>query len=75
MMVDYMKAFGKTVREERRKRRLTLADFHYSCRIGQKSLRKIERGTAYPRFDTLLKICQVLEVKPSVLFALIESRF
>jgi transcriptional regulator with XRE-family HTH domain len=67
MMKD-AKALGMAIREVRRKRRFTISEVHYRTRIGRQAFARIERGDVYPKLDTLLNICQVLEVKPSALF-------
>lgn len=67
---EYAKALGKVIRELRRKRRLTISDIHFQTHICHQSIRKLERGERYPYLDTVLAICQVLEVKPSILFTM-----
>jgi DNA-binding Xre family transcriptional regulator len=37
-------------------------------------LTNIEHGSIYTRLDTLLKICQVLQVKPSTLFGVVDRK-
>lgn len=69
-----MKALGAVIRELRKERGLTITDVHFGMRMQHKSIAKIERGEGYPRFDTLLKVCQVLDVKPSELLEMAERK-
>lgn len=74
MSADYLQALGSAIREVRRKRRYSIAEVHYQTRICHKSIAHIERGAVATRLDNILKICQVLEVKPGTLFAMADSR-
>ena len=72
--MDYKKSLGLAIRQIRKERKLTITDLHYETRINRQSVVKIEQGQVYLRLDTILRICQVLDVKPSVLFALADSK-
>lgn len=71
----YMKALGGAIREVRRKKRLSISELHYRIRMSHQAINKIERGGVYPRMDTILTICQALEIKPSALFEMADSKF
>ena len=68
-----MKEFGVSIRDVRKEKPLSISDLCYKVRMSHQAIAKIERGTVYPKLDILLNICQALEVKPSVLFALTRS--
>jgi len=70
---DYAKALGAAIRHIRKERKLTLTDLHYETRINRQSVTEIEQGVVFVRLDTILRICQALDVKPAVLFALADS--
>ena len=72
--MDYMQQLGVAIREARRQRRLSISEVHYRTRLSHQAITKLERGKVYPRIDTLLSICQALEVKPSSLFVTVDSR-
>jgi len=52
---------------------MTITELHYQTRIAHQAIAKIERGTVYAKLDTILNICQALEVKPSTLFIMADS--
>lgn len=43
-------------------------------RINRQAVAKIERGEVIPRVDSILSICQALEVNPSIVFAMADSK-
>lgn len=69
-----MKALGATIRQIRKERGLTINAVHYETRITHKSIANLERGVIHPRMDVIFAVCRALDVKPSTLFALAESR-
>lgn len=69
---DYMKRLGKVIREARLMKRLSINELHYRTRLAYPTLTKIEQGKTYPRVDTLLIICQVLDVRLSDLFISVD---
>jgi transcriptional regulator with XRE-family HTH domain len=71
--VNYMKALGLAIRDVRRERGLTISELHYRTRMSHQAVAKIERGDVFPKLDSILSICQALEVKPSTLFAMADS--
>lgn len=69
-----MKALGATIREIRKERRYSITYVHHETRLAHQAIAKIERGKTHPKFDTLLNICRVLDIKPSELMAIAETR-
>lgn len=69
-----MQSLGAAIYKVRKERGLTRNGFHYLTRISYPSIARIERGEVYPGLATILCICQVLEIKPSALFAMAEER-
>ena len=57
--------FGERVREERRRRLMTQDMLAATAAISQKQLSKIENNEVDPRFSTIRKIAQALDVEPS----------
>jgi transcriptional regulator with XRE-family HTH domain len=57
--------FGERVREERRRRLMTQDMLAATAGISQKQLSKIENDEVDPRFSTIRKIAQALDVEPS----------
>jgi transcriptional regulator with XRE-family HTH domain len=72
--MDYRVELGKAIREARVQRKMSIQDLHYEARISLPALTNIEHGRIYTRLDTLLKICQVLQVKPSTLFGVVDRK-
>ncbi len=58
---------GRKVRAERTKRFMTQEVLAHAAGISQKQLSKIENNEVDPRFSTILKLAEVLEVEPSEL--------
>jgi transcriptional regulator with XRE-family HTH domain len=57
--------FGERVRKERRRRLMTQDVLAATAGISQKQLSKIENDEVDPRFSTIRKIAQALDVEPS----------
>jgi transcriptional regulator with XRE-family HTH domain len=57
--------FGERIREERRRRLMTQDVLADTAGISQKQLSKIENDEVDPRFSTIRKIAQALDVEPS----------
>ena len=72
--VEYMKALGKSIRQVRKERKLTVSDLHYEVRMCRQAIMKIERGDVVPRLDSILSICQALSVKPGALFEMVDNK-
>ena len=68
------KIVGKTIQEYREKRGLSQEVVSGLADIGRTHLSAIERGERKPTLETLFKIADALDTKPSELVALIESK-
>lgn len=71
--MDYRVELGKAIREARMQRRLSIQELHYATQMAFKSIADIEQGRTYVKLDSLLKLCQALQVKPSTLFAVVDK--
>ncbi len=60
------KAIGKAVRERRKSRKILQADLADIAGISPRTLRDIEKGTANPELETLMKLCQALGMEVRV---------
>ncbi len=54
----------------RRIRKLTQSEVAYRAKISTRNYQRIESGEVIPKLDTLLDICNVLQIKLSDLFSL-----
>ena len=66
--------FGARVRFLRASRRLTQETLASALGITRQHLCRIERGSSSPSFDTLQKICDILEIEPANLFVFHNRR-
>lgn len=66
--MDIKEIFGKNVKRTRKARGLSQEKFAELLGIGTSALSKIECGKSYPTQQTIEKIIDVLNVKPSLLF-------
>ena len=67
------KVVGHTIRQFREKKKLSQELVSGFADIGRTHLSAIERGERKPTLETFFKICDALQVKPSVLMAQIEE--
>ncbi|GIL23683.1 MAG: hypothetical protein BroJett042_21960 [Bacteroidota bacterium] len=65
LIMDF-KAIGKAVRERRKSRKILQADLADIAGISPRTLRDIEKGTANPELETLMKLCQALGMEVRV---------
>jgi transcriptional regulator with XRE-family HTH domain len=72
--MDYRVELGKAIRAARMKKGYSIQDVHYQARIAYKAITDTESGRSFVKLDTLLRICQVLQVKPSSLFAVVDEK-
>ena len=68
------KIVGKTIQEYREKRGLSQEVVSGLADIGRTHLSAIERGERKPTLETFFRIADALDIKPSELVALIESK-
>lgn len=67
-------AIGKEIRVIRKEKGISLKAFESSeTTIDRHSLSRIERAEKLPSIETLFKICQVLKINVSELFARVEK--
>jgi len=64
-----LQSIGKAIRTRRKSRKIVQVDLADIAGISPRTLRDIERGTANPELETLMKICQVLgmEIKVEII--------
>ena len=62
-MMEYRQALGLAIREVRKKRGMTITDLHYMIRLTNQAIAEIEYGRVSARVDTIVTICQALEIK------------
>ena len=68
------KTVGETIRELRKKKRLSQEVLSGLAGIARTHLTMIENGTKQPNFETIWKIANALDMKPSALIAAMEER-
>lgn len=66
MSVDYKK-IGKRVTKIRKQRGLTQEKLSEKCDLSPQYISNIERSISIPSTETLLRICDVLEVTPDAI--------
>ena len=66
MSVDY-KEIGKRVTKIRKQRGLTQEKLSEKCDLSPQYISNIERSISIPSTETLLRICEVLEVTPDAI--------
>lgn len=67
------KVVGRVIRKFREKKKLSQELVSGFADIGRTHLSAIERGERKPTLETLFKLCEAMEVRPSVLIADIEK--
>ncbi len=65
---------GKVIQEFREKKNLSQEVVSGLAGIGRTHLSAIERGVRKPTLETFFKICDAMDVKPSVVIKEIENR-
>jgi len=65
---------GKVIQEYREKKKLSQEVVSGLADIGRTHLSAIERGVRKPTLETFFKIADALDIKPSELMKLIESK-
>ena len=65
---------GKVIQEFREKKNLSQEVVSGLADIGGTHLSAIERGVRKPTLETFFKICDAMDVKPSVVIKEIENR-
>lgn len=65
-----MRTFAKTLRTAREAKFKSAASFAAHLNIEEATYRKYERGDSEPSYDTLVRICEELEITPNDLIPL-----
>lgn len=65
---------GKVIQEFREKKNLSQEVVSGLADIGRTHLSAIERGVRKPTLETFFKICDAMDIKPSVVIKEIENR-
>jgi len=63
-----IKLIVQRLREEREKQRISQLDLSLKAGLSQNQVNYIENGKRTPNLNTILCLCQVLEINPAVLF-------
>ena len=66
--------FGKVLREARESTGLSQEKFAHAADMDRTTISLLERGKQSPTVETLLKMSETLEVKPSTLLGRFERR-
>jgi transcriptional regulator with XRE-family HTH domain len=66
------RAFGEAVRKARLRRKLSQEVFAERCGLHRNAVGLLERGERSPNLDTMVRIADALEMRPSKLVALFE---
>lgn len=72
MIIDNL-IIGKTIRELRKEKKLSQEVLSGLAGIARTHLTMIENGTKIPNFETICKIADALEMRPSGLVQLMEE--
>ena len=67
------KKIGTVIRQLREEKKLTQDVFSGLADLDRSHYSKIERGLRIPTLETIFKIAQALEIKPSELIRIIED--
>ena len=63
-----IKFIVERLRQEREKQRISQMDLSFKAGLSQNQVSYIETGKRTPNLQTLLSICQALQISPAVLF-------
>ena len=73
-MVFSYEVMGQTIKALRKERKLTQEVLSGLAGIARTHLTMIESGTIHANIETVWKIAQALDMRPSELFSLIEEK-
>ncbi len=73
-MVFSYEVMGQTIKALRKERRLTQEVLSGLAGIARTHLTMIESGTIHANIETVWRIAQALDMRPSELFSLIEEK-
>ncbi len=60
MVINNKESMGQLIQSRRKSRRIDQEELAEIAGISARTLRAIEKGTANPEFDTMVRICEVL---------------
>ena len=66
--------FGKILQEERKAKKISQEKLAKLTGLDRTFISLIENGKRSPTFSTILKICSAIEIDPSDLFSVYESK-
>ncbi len=67
--VDIQKIFGASLKEIRKMKDLTQEELGALIGVEAGTIYRLEAGKNFPKSDTFAKLCDVLNIHPSILFA------
>lgn len=67
------KKLGLKLREQRKKRGMSIAQLAETCNISYEYLRQIELGNKLPSLPLVLTMCDVLNTTPNYLFGFVSQ--
>lgn len=65
---DYLKQLGQNLRDNRKKKGLTMEDLAHEAEIEYRQLGRIERGEVNTSVISLLRLCEALKIEMKDLF-------
>ena len=68
-LVEQEKRILSKLKSEREKQRLSQLELSYRSGVSQNMIAYIESGKRMPTLSTILKLCNALNINPSVLFS------
>lgn len=66
--IAYCKAFGENLRNQRKKKGLTMMELAFEADIEYSQIAKIERGISNTTISTAYRLATALKIKPAELF-------
>ena len=67
-MIDIKEIFGKRVRYYRKKKKLSQEQLAELCDLHPTYVGQLERGEKNASLETIMRVCEGLEISPEVLF-------
>lgn len=71
---DHNKAFGRVLADLRRGENLSQEKLGFEAEMDRSFISLLERGKRSPTLDTIIRLCQVLNVSLSQLASLVEAK-
>lgn len=70
---ERQRLLASRLREEREKQHISQIDLAFKAQLSQNIVALIETGKRVPNINTIFKICEALDISPSVLFEVPEE--